>query len=65
MGVTDEDATVGPERIREILSNWFNERQFTAVRFIENIKPDNDPYADDYTVAYEAAFEPSDPDKAH
>jgi hypothetical protein len=49
--------------MREVLANWFRERHTTAVRFIENTKPNNDPYAD-YIVAYEAVFEPNTLDKA-
>lgn len=51
------------ERFREILLDWFKRIQTTGIRFTENTNPGSDPYAR-YTVAYEAAFEPSSLDRA-
>lgn len=57
------DEIVSPQQIREVLSDWFRARGPSAIRLTENIKPNNEPYAD-YIIVYEAVFEPDSLEKA-
>jgi hypothetical protein len=46
-----------PERVRKILSEWFEVRRLNTVTFKEEINPENERYPD-YFVVYKAVFEP-------
>jgi hypothetical protein len=52
-----------PKQVRQLLSEWFAAKQPTTVAFKEVIEPPFDPYAD-YSVVYEAIFEPPSLDQA-
>ena len=63
MASVDDIPGLEPERVRQILSDWFAGRATAEVAFIE----DTDPMYIEYTrywTSYEAVFEPSSLDKA-
>lgn len=45
-----------PKRVQEIVSQWFSDRKYNSVLFIENTSPDIDPN-EDYQIEYEVRFE--------
>lgn len=51
------------ESIRQSLTAWFEKNQLSSIKFLENLTPANDQYAD-YRICYEAVFEPSSLDQA-
>lgn len=52
-----------PERVQQVLTEWFSRSHPTTVHFKEVTEPAPDPNAD-YLVVYEAIFEPSSLDQA-
>ena len=47
------------------LQTHVKESAYSKIRFVECTNPQNDPNEDDYTVVYEALFEPRDLDHAY
>lgn len=62
MGVSNSTVDLSPQHIQDVLLEWFRGRHATSVQFVENTKPESEPN-EDYTLAYEAAFEPSTLDR--